>query len=82
MKYFTYEEVKLLKESRVIITRKHYIYDITDYYLKHPGGTKSILNNLNNNNNDINYKFHSNKGKKIWEKYKIGEYKQNNCLIL
>jgi cytochrome b involved in lipid metabolism len=80
MKYFSEEEIEKLRETKLILIRKHYVYDITEFYLSHPGGKNSILKNIYNMDNDYHYKFHTKEGKKIWEKYKIGELKtESNC---
>ena len=80
MKYFSEEEIEKLRETKLILIRKEHVYDVTDFYLSHPGGKNSILNNIYNMNIDYHYKFHSKEGKKIWGKYKIGELKtKSNC---
>lgn len=80
MKYFSEEEIEKLRETRIILIRKEHIYDVTDYYLLHPGGKNAILKNIYNMDIDYHYKFHSKEGKKIWGKYKIGELKtKSNC---
>ena len=82
MKIITYEEIKKLRENKIIIISNHKVYDVTDYLHKHPGGIHSILNSINKNNY-YNYKFHSNKAKEIWKSLQIGMIKnKDNCEIL
>ena len=47
MKKYTIEEIKKLKEERIILLCGKYIYDVTDYIELHPIGTSHILNNIN-----------------------------------
>lgn len=79
MKKYTIEEIKKLKEERIILLCGKYIYDVTDYIELHPIGTSPILNNINNDNT-VNYKFHSKNAKNIWKKYLIGYVKKPNLL--
>ena len=76
MKYFTYNDInKLRGNNKIIIIRKNIVYDFTDFIKKHPGGQKSIINNMFKNNQK-NYKFHNKKSKKKWLMYKIGYIKK------
>ena len=82
MRYFNLDEInKLRSVKKIIILINHKVYDFTNIINKHPGGNKSIINNLYKNNYN-NYKFHSNQAKQKWKQYRIGSIKnQNNCII-
>lgn len=44
---FTHEQVKqLTKEGRVIVMLFSWVYDLTDFYLMHPGGKKIIQKSI------------------------------------
>lgn len=85
MNYYTLKEINnLIKDGKIIIIRKDNIYDITNYK-SHPGGV-NCFQKKNGEEVSLDYKFHSNKAKKIWSLYFIGKiYKENNyfnsCLI-
>ncbi|CAB9503122.1 Nitrate reductase [NADH] (Fragment) [Seminavis robusta] len=50
-----------------------YVYDVTDYIACHPGGKNSILKKCGGVADCMqDLQFHSNKGKKLWRKYRIG----------
>lgn len=54
-----------------------YVYDATAYIAMHPGGDKSILKKCGgvcDCTQDL--LFHSNKGQKLWKKYRIGRVKR------
>ena len=72
-KCYNIDELKELRESRVILLCKKKIYDVTDFVDLHPG-TDIILKHTNNDNTK-NYKFHSKKAKKLWESFYIGNLK-------
>jgi cytochrome b involved in lipid metabolism len=83
MKYYSFNDISKLRDNnKIIIIRKNIIYDVTEFINKHPGGKKSILK-YQYFDNQINYKFHSKKGKDIWKKFKIGylNTNQNFCTI-
>jgi len=50
-----------------------FVYDVTRYYKKHPGGAKSILNRAGTDVS-TDFDFHTKLSqKKLWPKYKIGK---------
>ena len=57
------------------------VYNVTTFVKKHPGGLKSIMKYAGKDCS-IHYNFHTEIGQKIWDKYKIGEIKNNNCCII
>ena len=72
MKYISPNEISdLLKSKRIIIYRKHYVYDITDLIKKHPGGNQCLLNRTNSQC-QYDYEFHSKSAKNKWKNYIIG----------
>ena len=81
MKYFSEEDISKLRETKLILIRKKHIYDVTNFYLQHPGGKNAILKNLYNINNNYHYNFHTKEGKKMWDEYKIGELETNSDCI-
>jgi cytochrome b involved in lipid metabolism len=85
MKYYSqYDISNMRKNNRIILIRKNTVYDVTNFIKDHPGGKNSIIKN-HYKDNQINYNYHSNQAKKLWEKYKIGYLitkKNNSCQIL
>ena len=72
-KYYNIYQIIKLRETRVILLCKKKIYDVTDFVDIHPG-TNIILKHINNDNT-INYKFHSKKAQKLWDSFFIGNLK-------
>ena len=84
MKFFNLDDINELRKTKIIILVNHKVYDFTKIINLHPGGNKTIIDNMLKNNYD-NYKFHSNLAKKKWKLYRIGSIKnknKNNCIIL
>jgi cytochrome b involved in lipid metabolism len=72
MKYISPNEIsELLKNGRIIVYRKHYIYDITNLIKKHPGGSKCLLDRVNSQCQQ-DYEFHNKLAKNRWKNYLIG----------
>lgn len=72
----------LLKEGRIIIYRKNYVYDVTDWDF-HPGGKNCLIKKIDTDVS-IDYNFHSKLGKKEWKKFCIGKLNKANkvnCII-
>jgi len=75
MKYISPNEIsELLNKDRIIIYRKHYVYDITSLIKKHPGG-EICLFKKNNSQCEDDFEFHHESSRKKWKKYLIGTYK-------
>lgn len=72
-KTYNIDEIKKIRETRVILLCKKKIYDVTDFVNIHPG-TNIILKHIYNDNT-INYKFHSEKARKLWDLFYIGNLK-------
>tara|TARA_E500000178_G_C16917413_1_gene705559 strand:+ start:251 stop:505 length:255 start_codon:yes stop_codon:yes gene_type:complete len=84
MNYFTFNDIsKMRNNNKIIIIRKNIVYDVTNFVKNHPGGEDSIIKNQYFDNQK-NYKFHKENGKKEWDKYKIGliQEKNDNCKIM
>ena len=47
------------------------IYDVTSFIMEHPGGVQSILKHAGTDST-IDFDFHSNSARKLWNKYEIG----------
>ena len=82
------ELLNLVNKGNKLIIANNIVYDITEYYIKHPGG-KCILKNIitidSKNKSrliveqcDIDFNFHSKNSKKIWAKLAIGTIKKNS----
>ena len=72
---FTHEQIyKMINtQNRCILVSKKYIYDVTKFADKHPGGSSCLWKKCKEHVDcSVDYNFHGNKGKKIWDKYKIG----------
>jgi cytochrome b involved in lipid metabolism len=56
------------------LVKGRYVYDVTDMIPVHPGGEYSILRHSGGQKLDCteDFNFHSAKGQKIWNRYKIG----------
>ena len=83
MNYYTFKEInEMIEANRIIIIRKGYVYDITNFS-DHPGGLE-CLRKRNGYETNYDYKFHSKKAKKLWSKYLIGKIKQQEsfCSIM
>jgi len=49
------------------------VYDVTDYFDEHPGGTQSLMGRLGGSVDCTrDFWFHSRKGQKDWERFRIG----------
>lgn len=83
MNYFTFKEIDdMIKANRIIIIRKDYVYDVTNFS-DHPGGLECLHRRVGLDTN-YDYKFHSKKTKKLWSRYLIGKIKKENsfCIIM
>ena len=84
--YLTLDEIrKLVINNRKLLLANNMVYDITDYYDKHPGGQcilKKVIHLDSKSNriifNDVNVdlNFHSKNAKTIWKNLIIGSTKQ------
>lgn len=70
------EVVKHQTENDCWIIANNFVYDVTNFLNKHPGGSKTILNK-SGQDVTFDYNFHSNK--EIWKKYLIGEIGYCEC---
>ena len=71
----------MILDKRIILIRKKYIYDVTDFN-DHPGSYKCLVNKCGRNV-EYDYDFHSYNAKKLWKKYCIGTtQKQSFCIIM
>ena len=68
------EIVKHQSENDCWIIANNYVYDVTNFLDRHPGGKNAILYK-SGQDVTFDYNFHSNK--EIWKKYSIG--KIGNC---
>ena len=73
-KYYNIDEINELRKTKIILLCKKKIYDVTNFVDLHPGNN-IILKHINNDNT-INYKFHSKKAKKLWDSFLIGYFKK------
>ena len=79
MRYFTKLEInEMIKNGRIILLVKNLVYDVTEF--EHPFNINPFLSRIGKDVSE-DYYFHSNKSKKIWEKYKIGKIKSEMCII-
>jgi cytochrome b involved in lipid metabolism len=78
---------KLVENDRKLLISNNYVYDVSDYYKKHPGGNcilKKIvkldckLNRLIIDDCSIDFNFHSKNAKNIWKDLLIGTIKRHN----
>ena len=93
--YLKHDQIlNLINNGEKLIIANNIIYNITNYYSKHPGGNcilKKIItidskssSRLIVENCDIDYNFHSKQSKKIWKKLAIGTLKEfsiYDCII-
>tara|TARA_X000000950_G_C13907848_1_gene657690 strand:- start:2492 stop:2734 length:243 start_codon:yes stop_codon:yes gene_type:complete len=80
MKYFTKLQInEMIKNKRIILLVRNSVYDVTDF--EHPFNIDPFLIRIGKDVRE-DYFFHSNKSKKIWEKYKIGKLKNEMCIII
>ena len=77
VKILSNDEINKLLETRIILFRGDYIYDVTDF-TEHPG-TYQVLINIKGKDISNDYKFHRNK--KIFKKYLVGKRQSSNCVI-
>lgn len=83
--YLSNDDLKdFVLDDKKLLVANNYVYDITLYHKYHPGGDcimkKCIQlnsNNINFEQCDIDYKFHSSKSKKLWNKMIIGTIKKS-----
>ena len=86
LSYLDNEKLKLLllNGSKLLISNK-IVYDITFYHNKHPGGNCILKKCVKINNKNLEYEdcnidfnFHSNNGKKLWSSLAIGRIDRPN----
>ncbi len=63
-------------EASAWLVAGDWIYDATQYILRHPGGSSSILKKSGGATDCTeDFHFHSKVGQRLWEKYKVGRVK-------
>lgn len=80
--FLTSQEIKkLVINDKKLLMANNMVYDITDYYSRHPGGNcifkkviqlDSKLNRLIFDDATTDFNFHSKNGKNIWKYLLIG----------
>ena len=64
-------------DSAWIVAHNHVIYDVTDYLKAHPGGADCILRKAGGVQDcAVDLAFHSKRGRKAWENYRVGTVRQ------
>lgn len=77
MKQFTICEVqKHQSDNDCWIISHNFVYDVTKFLDKHPGGKKSILYK---SGQDVSFEYDFHCNKEIWKKYLIGQIIYCNC---
>ena len=82
MNYYTLNEIKkhnTVNDCWLIAHNK--VYNVTDFIKTHPIGSDPITKKAGQDCT-VDYDFHVKSGRKVWEKYKIGYIKTNNCCII
>ena len=75
LQYYTLCEIRRHRTAgSVWLIKGRYVYDVTNMVPAHPGGEYSILRHAGAQKLDCteDFNFHSRKGQKIWDRYKIG----------
>jgi hypothetical protein len=75
LRYLTLCEVRRHRTAQSAwLIKGRYVYDVTEMVPAHPGGDYSILRHSGGQKLDCtqDFNFHSRKGQKIWDRYKIG----------
>jgi cytochrome b involved in lipid metabolism len=83
MNYYTIEEVAQHNTEYDCWIVAHFtVYDLTNYIRSHPGGAYALLVNAGTDQTE-SYNYHSKKGKKRWNHYKIGYIRlEGNCYTI
>lgn len=82
MKSFTLQDIRDASENRILIISCGYVYDVTSFINRHPGG-HFVLRSNNRKNVTKYFHFHPPHAQKLWAKYKIGILKTSNtCMII
>ena len=82
MKIITSNEVaELLNSNKVIVIATNYVYDLTDFYKKHPGGSYLIYSKKGTDVTTY-YNNHPEHAKKKWKNFLIGKINSSMCNIL
>ena len=84
--YLTVDEIKqLVINNKKLLIANNMVYDITNYFTKHPGGNcilqktiqlDSRSNRLIVDDCSIDFNFHSKNGKNIWKNLAVGTTKK------
>jgi len=75
LQYYTLCEIRRHRTAgSAWLIKGRYVYDVTKMVPAHPGGDYSILRHAGAQKLDCteDFNFHSRKGQKIWDRYKIG----------